>query len=308
MFCKYCGTKIAEDSVFCAKCGKNVLVEEKNVVHKEKRDVVNSVRIQIIDREKNEWKSTDNLQWVKPIGARIVQVILLAIGFFFLFYGIDWSIKGGNVSDILPSDMTNDFSYYSYVSEPLLITINFYLEEYDRENQLGFKEQWEKTRYQYEKWWESNKGTGIYSIFNDYYPDEKPLPADWANKFVHFKHISDGIAIKEFREKVLSVYIIPAIILIVLSIIWIIITAPKSNNKSILPRDLADKIENYTWSGFTLHKYIRYIKNDKYGILDAANRSITVPATFDLIEWREANKSYDGVLDGSRKTYNMDLK
>lgn len=35
MFCKYCGAKIADDSVFCSSCGKNLKSEETNQPAKE---------------------------------------------------------------------------------------------------------------------------------------------------------------------------------------------------------------------------------------------------------------------------------
>jgi hypothetical protein len=75
MFCKHCGKKITDDSVFCPKCG-NLVVES---------------RIQTkTDSSPNEqhWISTKNLQWKKPYFARCVQIILVAAALFFAVYSL----------------------------------------------------------------------------------------------------------------------------------------------------------------------------------------------------------------------------
>ena len=347
MYCKYCGSKIADDSVFCVKCGKSVVDNEINVAHKEKEVDGNSIRIQLMNIEKSIWKSTDDLQWIKPIGARILQVILLSIGVFFFFYGIIWYF--------IIEEKVNVYSHpcsYPYFSryeakavEPLGIIAVFVDLERDDPNFQKDKEKWE-TLYKYGKledqivkrlckvWgidttlsysyicldldtpvsWDSTISWGEalggyhltnYQRFQIHSEIERERRAVSNIPYDHGKYHTKvyQLAISKFRTLTLFEYILPAIIIIVLSIIWIIKITPKSNSKTILPRDLADKIENYTWNGFTLHKYLRFIKDGKYGILDAVTRSIVVSATYDLIEWRQSNKSYDGLINGVKKTY-----
>ena len=290
MYCKYCGTEITDDSIFCTKCGQKVH-GDVTFSHKEKSDDSSSIRVQLVDRENVIWKDTANLQWEKPIAAKLIQAFLLVFGLFFLCYGIVWScIIKEKVEGFGDNSQYPDFHNFGASAEdPLgIIDISAHLE--DNPDYYIYKSEWE-TLYE-EKYYGKDDNSVIrakaYDAHSKYY------------------HIAEQMAISKFRTCALFVFILPALILIILSVIWIVKITPKSDKKTVLPRDFANKVENYTWDGFTFHKYIRFIKNDKYGILDAANRSITVPATFELIEWREKNKSYDGVHDGVRKTYHLD--
>lgn len=336
MFCKYCGTEIADDSVFCAKCGKKIQEVASNN-HNEKCDDCNSTCVQFVTNENDIWKDTHNLHWKKPIVARIVQTILLIVGFFFLCYGIVWCC----IIERKVSEANHPCSYPYFdrfeanAYEPMGI-IDFFVDlERDDPDFLSHKSEWDalyKEKYDDKsieratkrlctKWGiDTNTLTFNESPYGDQLtalqrmeiihsierevPPVVSIPYDYAKYYA----VANQMAVSKFRTRIILFFILPALLFIVISIIWIIKTIPKPDKKAILPRDYADKIEDYSWNGFAVHKYIRFIKDNKYGILDAANRSITVPATFDLIEWREANKSYDGVLDGSRKTYNMDLK
>ncbi len=340
MFCKYCGTEIADDSVFCAKCGKRIQEDAHNA-QSEKYDENNSIRVQLVADENVIWKDTSNLQWKKPTVARLVQTILLIVGMFFLCYGILWCCiiekKVGKTDH--PCSYPYFDRFEASAEEPMRIIDVFVNLERDDPNFSVYKSEWE-TLYN-EKYYLTDEGRiskervtkrlckewGIdYNKITDkdipYWDDqftqaqrdqlrhaiEKESPAVSSVPYDYSKYyiLAEQMAVSKFRTHALFIFILPALIIIILSIIWAVKITPKSENKTILPRDYADKIEVYSWNGFSLHKYIRFIKNNKYGILDAANRSITVPATFELIEWREKNKSYDGILDGVRKTYNMD--
>ena len=114
MFCRYCGTEIADDSAFCAKCGKKIQEDAPNS-HNEKCDDCNSTCVQFVADENDIWKDTHNLQWKKPIVARVVQTILLIVGFFFLCYGIVWSC--------IIEEKAMEFGQYSY--HPSLVSLNY---------------------------------------------------------------------------------------------------------------------------------------------------------------------------------------
>lgn len=340
MFCKYCGTEIADDSVFCAKCGKKIQEVASNN-HNEKSDDCNSTCVQFVANEKDIWEKADNLRWVKPIGARIMQTILLIIGLFFLCYGVVWYciIEKKVSDDSHPCFYPSFYMFTASACEPMgIIDVWVDLERDDPDFSL-YKSEWE-TIYS-EKYYLTDKvrisndkvtkrlckewGIDTTLTYNDMFkydvyhnltsnqrsqlrseidretPARDYIPYEYAQYYTKVEQM----AVSLFRTHTLFFFILPALVIIILSTIWIVKITPKSGNKLTLPRDYADKIESYTWNGFSLHKYIRFIKDEKYGILDAANRSITVPATFELIKWREKNKSYDGVLDGVRKTYNL---
>ena len=335
MFCKYCGTEIADDSIFCTRCGKKVL-EDIPIVHKERVDDSNSIRVQLIDGEKDAWQATDNMQWVKPIGARIIQTALLVIGLFFLCYGIIWSCIIER--RVIESDYLSSYPFFSRfvasADEPLGIIDVFVDLERDDPNFSMYKSEWEAlynekyglvdkerseriTKRLYKEWGIEFDETMSFLIDDRLTSEQRvqiareidretPPVVSAPYDYVKYYYKAEKMAVSKFRIQVLFVFILPALILIVLSIIWIIRITPKSAKKTILPRDYADKIEIYSWIGFSLHKYIRYIKDDKYGIIDAVGRIVIVPATFELIEWRQNNKSYDGVLDGVRKIYYLD--
>ena len=250
MYCKYCGHEIADDSVFCAKCGRKVQ-NDTSSLHEDK-----FIRVQVVDNKRSEWMDATNIQWKKPIGARLLQTVLVAIGLFFLVYGIVWiSIVKSNLH------------------EPWSVCDNYILAS----DYLGIV---------------SVSGSIDFSYFE-------------GGIVLHNYDEAKQTVVHNFMIKMLLICVLPALIIIVLTLRWIIKTTPKKEYKSLLPRDFANKIEYYTWHGFTFRKYVRFIRNDKYGILDAVSRTIIIPASFDLIEWREKNKSFDGVLNGVRKTYHL---
>ena len=144
MFCKYCGGKIADDSIFCVHCGKNI-TEDVQTTPKVTEDDKTPVRIQLVNTDNSQWKSTESLQWVKPLGARITQAILLVIGLFFLCYGIVWScIIEKKVSE---SSHPCSYPYFSRFEanayEPLGIIDVFVDLERDDPNFQTYKEEWD---------------------------------------------------------------------------------------------------------------------------------------------------------------------
>jgi hypothetical protein len=267
MYCKYCGQKIEDDSVFCVKCGQKV----QHDMSKDNLAENRPIRVQIVESKISDWRDTTNMQWKKPITAIILQSIFAVVGLFFLVYGIVWiSIIKGNL-------------WESYSVSGCYITAEDFFGIVSVQSPLDYS--YESTGYSY----------GYpHAVYSD------------SGLVIHNYNVVKQKVVMKFRIYVLLIFILPALVIIAFTSLWIIKITPKKENKSILPRDFADKMENYTWNGFSTHKYLRFITNDnKYGILDAVSRSVVIPASFDSIEWREKNKSYDGVVDGITKTYNL---
>lgn len=255
MYCKYCGHEIADDSVFCAKCGRKVQ-NDTSTLHEDR-----FIRVQVVDNKRSEWIDASNIQWKKPVEARLLQIVLATVGLFFLLYGIVWiTIVKSNLHGL--STLYSSFLLYPELDGEI---------------------------------WAVDY-IGIVSVSGS---------VDFSNYNIQTVDEVKQTVVHKFILKMLLICVLPALIIVVLTLRWIIKTHPPKEYKTLLPRDFANKIEYYTWRGFTFRKYVRFMRNDKYGILDAASRTVIIPASFDLIEWREKNKSFDGVLNGVRKTYHL---
>lgn len=245
MYCKYCGTEIADNSVFCSKCGK-LLVETSS-------QFVN----QAPERNILHWVSTENLQWMKPIVARYTQVIIIAILGLLSLYPLYCLVYGGEAQEYYGAGYGMDRRHEVYVNDPWDLKV------------LKF--------------------TSV-EMFN----------WDHGDNIVKYGHFSKSDAQNVFRWKMLLV-LLPFIALIWLTIRWMKATR-FPGEKDIVPRDVADEIEQYDWDGFTRYKYVFYKKDGKYGIIDAKNYCVIVPAQYDTISWRMPNKLFDGTIEGEKQT------
>lgn len=75
MFCKYCGTQISDDAVFCEKCGKR-LIDKEIVQHDERKE-------ESITETKNQTEKGKFLKTVKyspPSVGIVLSIVLVIIG------------------------------------------------------------------------------------------------------------------------------------------------------------------------------------------------------------------------------------
>ena len=239
MYCKHCGSQIADDSVFCVKCGKRV-VEARSTLRNETT----------VTSQPNEtkWWTTDNLQWKKPTTARGVQIGMLIILGLLSLYPLWCIISGGEVEQCIYGS--------GYVR--------------DLERVIHVKDPWEL----------------------------KIFKCTWVD--IHGYYISKSDAQGVFSLK-MSLMLLPLVISILLTIRWIKRTR-FPGEKDIVPRDVADEIEQYEWHGFTRDKYVFYKKDGKFGIIDARNYCVNVPAQYDSIVWRMPNKTYDIMIGEEKQT------
>lgn len=352
MFCKYCGTEIADSDNFCPKCGKKI------------HDSDLHINDHVIYASKT-WRDTTNVQWKKPIVVRLIQTLLLIAGLVIMGYGVfsffnpkssiyftlytDCNFHSNNMSfnhisvtdpeeffhDVLVNqydlsdseknyldDVCKDIirkrrASFTYVFFPL--DYNFFLLEYNNlESFAGgsyyiafFERRTKDGRLDELLCGELNvNGTydrvGKIDMLSQYYKQDKYMINGDLEKYRFACYrIYEPIVLSKYRMHIFRVCIFRAFLIILLSLIWICKTTPKFKFRKIIPRDYADKIEAYSWYGFSLHKYVIFIKNGKYGILDAVRRCVKIPAEYDLIEWRKKGKSFDGVISGVRNAYKI---
>lgn len=116
---------------------------------------------------------------------------------------------------------------------------------------------------------------------------------DWKGFYINQKYTRDfePKAKEMFRTFVSLAYCLPSLIFIILISVWLKNSKKDVNNN--IPRDIADYIESYSIKGLNIHKYVIFIKDGKYGILDAIKHKVIVPAQYNKIRWRVPSKSYD---------------
>lgn len=245
MYCKHCGTQIADNSVFCSKCGKLVV------------EVGSQPDIQSPTINSTQWVPTENLQWWKPVAARYTQIIIIVILGTLSLYPLYCLISGGKAQEYYGGGYGKDRRHEVYVNDPWKLKI------------LKF--------------------TSV-EMFN----------WDHGDNIVKYGNFSKTDAQNVFRWKMLLV-LLPFVVLIWLTIRWMRATR-FPGEKDIVPRDVADEIERYEWDGFARYKYVFYKKDGKYGIIDAKNYCVNVPAQYDSISWRMPNRLFDVTLEGEKQT------
>lgn len=92
MYCKYCGSKLSDDSSFCSSCGARVSDENQQVVKVERIYVENRTPEQIkYDSERGPWKNFARLGKNFGITSACIPVygiILMPIGMVFSSLGL----------------------------------------------------------------------------------------------------------------------------------------------------------------------------------------------------------------------------
>lgn len=283
MYCKHCGTPIDDNSVFCSKCGKLVV----DAYTHSSINIPNDECIAPHQSLENNcgWIPIKNLQWKKPLLIRIVQFIIIAFALFWGIYSIACLINGGEVYRYFGERRTRD--NYSNPKDPLV----------QYEENLYVLDYWRIFRTKSTKW---NEGRT-----ESYYRDG----ALYGGGVIPWAFSYDDIQSEKgkFRLKVVFLGIVLALIVLWLTIIWIK-RKPFPQERDGLPRDFADELEEHELFGFRKNKYVFFKKDGKYGIIDAAQYRVKVPAQYDSIAWRTQNKTYDATLDKQKSTFVIEDK
>lgn len=296
MFCKYCGKEIAEDSIYCSWCGKNITKTTDPI---QKIKVEDAVQVVLKEEEKQKWQSAENLNWQKPYVAKLFQIILILLALSSMIYGIVWCAIGGKRDGLIPppsyNNSKNRYELLLYKTEPLGI-IDVYVDLNELENGKYFDNWQDALKQLYERLYGQN-----------YYYNKTSLSriiegcVDPPYEISKYYYIADKHATNLFRSKTIILIIFPALILFAITIVWMRKTR-FPNSKDKLPRDFADKIEVYSWSGFRVPKYVFFQKDNKYGVIDASKYSVVIPAKYDSVIWREQNVSFDATINNEKET------
>lgn len=271
MYCKRCGKKIPDDSLFCTFCG-----EKLNVVNEHFKDTGldndDTVSLKI---NKNHWQTTNGLQWKTPIIIRCIQILLLSITSFFLLYGVINEICGGKQNSYYYSSNNHRVDVYDLLD--MFDCTYFFIESHCYDGRC-------------------------YTTKLGEYPEQSLRCEECSSWSVFEEDNRNAVAI--FRKTMLYYVILPSIVILCFVILWMSrIRFPKASD--VLPRDIADKIEIYRWNGLSPHKYVLYQKGDKYGVIDAAKyKSVTDPI-YDSAIWRTPGQTIDVSIGEKESTINI---
>lgn len=91
-------------------------------------------------------------------------------------------------------------------------------------------------------------------------------------------------------------------------IIYFVFYVKKNFPKTEL-RAIADYVQKYHYSGFflprTAKRYVIFVKNGKFGVLEYVHYEVTLPAQYDYLEWHTKNKYLKVTANGD--TFIMDV-
>lgn len=111
----------------------------------------------------------------------------------------------------------------------------------------------------------------------------------------YFIHKYTSIELDEFQEKLCVTFMIIVFILIVL------ITLKRTINNwkkhKVYLRRNADYIQSNISS---FQRYRFFLKNNKMGLVDVKRFKVTIPAKYDVLQWRYTDKIVDASIEGER--------
>ena len=78
----------------------------------------------------------------------------------------------------------------------------------------------------------------------------------------------------------------------------------KKSDKSL--SSLADYIQEYKYGGSKQHpKYVFFVKDNKFGVMNVTEFKVAIPAQYDEIAWREPNRIL--TVTKGNETYDIDI-
>ena len=267
MKCRKCGIENATEAKFCRHCGTR-MSDGKNVMDK---------------YPKMELVPTNMIDWKKPKVGMFLKFILLipiAIGFFVICFSI-WSLFYYNQHGYEDND-----SYETYIEDPLggfMLWADVY----------GHAYKWNGSWYESYDSYDNIDSDG--NVQWEYkYEGEIENPVSYTTEN----------ALRSYRNDIVFGGIWCIIITVLLFIMrnYIICGYPKRPKGTKPLHEVADYCQKYSYWGIFRRrktpKYVFFVKDNLFGILDVAHYSVFLPARYDFLSWREKNKYLNAVING----------
>lgn len=267
MKCRKCGIENATEAKFCRHCGTR-MSDGKNVMDK---------------YPKMELVPTNMIDWKKPKVGMFLKFILLipiAIGFFVICFSI-WSLFYYNQHGYEDND-----SYETYIEAPLggfMLWADGY----------GHAYKWNGSWYESYDSYDNIDSDG--NVQWEYkYEGEIENPVSYTTEN----------ALRSYRNDIVFGGIWCIIITVLLFIMrnYIICGYPKRPKGTKPLHEVADYCQKYSYWGIFRRrktpKYVFFVKDNLFGILDVAHYSVFLPARYDFLSWREKNKYLNAVING----------
>ena len=111
-------------------------------------------------------------------------------------------------------------------------------------------------------------------------------------------------ALRSYRNDIVFGGIWCIIITVLLFIMrnFVICGYPKRHKGTKPLHEVADYCQKYSYWGIFRRrktpKYVFFVKDNLFGILDVAHYSVFLPARYDFLSWREKNKYLNAVING----------
>ena len=267
MKCRKCGIENATEAKFCRHCGTR-MSDGKNVMDK---------------YPKMELVPTNMIDWKKPKVGMFLKFILLipiAIGFFVICFSI-WSLFYYNQHGYEDND-----SYETHIEDPLggfMLWADGY----------GHAYKWNGSWYESYDSYDNIDSDG--NVQWEYkYEGEIENPVSYTTEN----------ALRSYRNDIVFGGIWCIIITVLLFIMrnYIICGYPKRPKGTKPLHEVADYCQKYSYWGIFRRrktpKYVFFVKDNLFGILDVAHYSVFLPARYDFLSWREKNKYLNAVING----------
>lgn len=270
MKCRKCGIENATEAKFCRHCGTR-MSDGKNVMDK---------------YPKMELVPTNMINWKKPKVGMFIKALLsipISILLFLCIYCL-WSYNVYNQIGRNTCSAGNEElkMYCTLTEDPLMDGGLEYVDVYSYKFNDGYYSDFE---YVYD-----DNGNERKESAGEYIS----TPVEWTAEKSLF----------EYRRRLVLKFMSFACGAIALFLImhFVICGYPKRPKGTKPLHEVADYCQKYSYLGIFRRrktpKYVFFVKDNLFGILDVAHYSVFLPARYDFLSWREKNKYLNAVING----------